>query len=127
MKTKRFAAVVNCMDGRVQEPVNDYIKSNYQIDYVDVVTEPGPNKILADNANEAIISSIKKRLDISVNCHKANLIAIAGHYDCAGNPSDKEKQIEHVNKAIELLKNWEYDLEIIGLWVNERWEVEKIS
>ena len=44
-----FACAINCMDGRVQGAVKNYIKENYKIDYVDMVTEPGPNKILAEN------------------------------------------------------------------------------
>lgn len=45
MSSKIFATTINCMNGRVQIPVIDYMKSKYGVDYVDMVTEPGPNKI----------------------------------------------------------------------------------
>ena len=35
------------MDGRVQLPVLKYIIAEYGIDYVDMITMPGPNRILA--------------------------------------------------------------------------------
>ena len=51
MINKKFATAITCMDGRIQIPVIEYIKSNYGVDYVDVITEPGPNKILSDNTD----------------------------------------------------------------------------
>lgn len=34
----KFATAINCMDGRVQIPVIEYIKSKYEVDYVDMIT-----------------------------------------------------------------------------------------
>jgi len=47
MLHKRFATAINCMDGRTQEPVITWIKKNYHVDFVDMITEPGPVKYLA--------------------------------------------------------------------------------
>ena len=81
---KKFACAINCMDGRVQDAVKNYIKENYQVDYVDMVTEPGPNKILAENADKAVIENIKKRVEVSTHHHGSKVIAIVGHFGCAG-------------------------------------------
>ena len=77
---KKFACVINCMDGRVQDAVKDYMKKSYGVDYVDTLTEPGPNKILADNSDLAIIENIKKRVEISVGHHGSKVVAIVGHF-----------------------------------------------
>ena len=37
------------MVGRLQDPIIKYFKENLHIAYVDVITEPGPRKILAMN------------------------------------------------------------------------------
>ena len=37
-----FATSIHCMDGRIQEPIIQYIKTKYDVQYVDVITEPGP-------------------------------------------------------------------------------------
>ena len=84
--SSEFATAINCMDGRVQMPVIEYMKSKYGIDYVDMITEPGPNKILSENKDKNSIDSIKRRVKISVEAHKSRLIAVVGHHDCAGNP-----------------------------------------
>jgi actin-like ATPase involved in cell morphogenesis len=116
------------MDGRVQDAVKNYMKENYSVDYVDMVTEPGPNKILADNTDAAIIESIKKRVEISVGHHGSKVVAIVGHFGCAGNPTEKETQIEHLKKAEETVKSFGFDAEVVLLWVDGDWStVEKIN
>ena len=72
------------------------------------------------------MNSIKARLDISVNKHGSKVIVVVGHYDCAGNPVGKEIQLEQIKKSVETIKSWFPDVEVVGLWVNENWEVEKI-
>jgi hypothetical protein len=115
------------MDGRVQDAVKNYMKENYSVDYVDMVTEPGPNKILAENLDSAIIENIKKRVGISVNHHGSKIVAVVGHFGCAGNPAEKEIQIQHLKKAEEAVKNFGFDIEIILLWVDGDWKnVEKV-
>ncbi len=126
-KMSKFATAINCMDGRVQIPVIDYIKKNYGVDYVDVITEPGPNKILAENKENGIVESIKRRLEISVNKHNSKIIAIVGHYDCAGNPVEKETHLKQIQSAIQVVKSFGFGVEVIGLWVNEEWTVEEVK
>lgn len=122
-----FATAISCMDGRVQIPIVEYIKSEYAVDYVDMITEPGPNKILSENANRALIESIKRRVTISVEVHNSKLIAIIGHYDCAGNPAEKETQLSHILASIKIIKTWEFEAQVIGLWVDENWRVTIIA
>lgn len=114
---------INCMDGRVQEPLIKFLKENYRHDYVDMITEAGPIKYLADNINSTIINSIKDRLDISINKHGSQIVAIAGHHDCAGNPVDKDTQTKHIQASIKNLQAVYRDITFIGLWVDEKLEV----
>ena len=125
---KTFACAINCMDGRVQDAVKNYMKENYSVDFVDMVTEPGPIKILSSpEFAEELVENIKKRVDISVNHHGSKVVAIVGHFNCAGNPTEKEKQIEHLKKAKEMVKSFGFPVEIVLLWVAGDWQtVEKI-
>lgn len=118
-----FATAINCMDGRVQIPVIEYIRTKYKVDYVDTITEPGPNKILSENRDKTIVESIKRRVDISVIKHNSKYIAIVGHYDCAGNPVEQDIQLKQIPQAIRVMKEWNFDAQIIGLWVDENWVV----
>ena len=125
MTNKKFVAVINCMDGRVQLPVNSWLKHKFNADYVDTITEPGPVKIIAEANDSSAVASIKKKLEISLSKHHASAIAIAAHADCAGNPVADEIQLEQLRRAVEIIKQWGYEAQVIGLWVNEKWEVEE--
>ena len=122
-----FCTVINCMDGRVQLPVIKYLQKRFNVDYVDSITEPGPNLILAQQTNIGIVGSIFNRLKISVDHHGSVGIAVAGHYDCAGNPATKEEQTVHTLEAIRCIKRRYSDCEIIGLWVDDNLKVSQLS
>ncbi len=115
------------MDGRVQIPVIEYMLDNYHTDYVDVITEAGPNLILAENYDNLLSESIRRRIEISVEKHKSGLVAVVGHYDCAGNPSAKEEQLVQLRKAINNLAVSFPSTEFLALWVDENWQVHKID
>lgn len=115
------------MDGRVQEPVIKFMKDYCGARYVDAITEAGPVKMLAEAANgdageyAAEVDDILRRLDISVNVHGSELIAVVAHYDCGGNPVGKDVQLGQLDKAVKFLKGKLGKIEIIGLWVDENW------
>jgi len=124
-----FACAINCMDGRVQDAVKDYMKENYGVDYVDMITEPGPNKILCEckDCDKSVIEDIKKRVEISVNHHGSKVIAIVGHFGCAGNPTEKDVQIEQLKNCKKKVEEFGFQAEVILLWVEGDWKtVEKI-
>ena len=123
----RFCTVINCMDGRIQLPVIQYLCKRFNVEWVDSITEPGPNLILSEKKDELLVHSIIRRLDISVNKHKSVGIAIVGHYDCAGNPATREDQGHQIQKSIEMIGQYYPNIEIIGLWVDGEWEVHEIK
>jgi hypothetical protein len=126
MATARFGTAINCTDGRVQEPVSRWLRKRYQLDYVDVIAEPGPDKILAHGNAEAV-EAIKAKVRISVEKHGSNVIAIAGHHDCAGNPVTREEHLEQIVKCVQVMNTWNFSATRLGLWINENWEVELVT
>ena len=123
MSNAKFACAINCMDGRVQEPVAAWLKNELNVEYVDAVTEHGPDKILA-LGNEAEIESIRKRVRISVEVHKAENVAVVAHCDCAGNPISKEEHLEMLDKCFNRIGSWGFDARIFALWIGEDWKVQ---
>ena len=120
-----FCTVINCMDGRTQLPVNEFLRKEFDVEYVDTITEPGPVRILAEDQSSFLADSILNRIDVSINKHKSIAIAVVTHYDCAGNPVDKEKQFEQLKLAIKFLKEKYPKTELLGLWVDSAWEVTR--
>ena len=122
-----FYTVINCMDGRVQLPVIKYLQKRFDAEYVDSITEPGPNLILYKQDNANTVQAIIDRVRISIEKHNSVGLAIVGHYDCAGNPASYDDQLAHIQKAIEFLRQQIETIEIIGLWVDENWEVMEVG
>jgi len=125
---KEFATAINCMDGRVQKPVAEYIQNSFSVDYVDMITEPGPNKILSEGKDTNIIEFLKKKVEVSVEKHNSKLIVVAAHYDCAGNPESEDLQKEHLRKAVEVVISWRFPVKkVIALWLDESFKPSIIS
>jgi len=120
-----FATCLNCMDGRVQLPVINWIMENYSITYVDMITEAGINGFLADEYLD--INDILKKVRISIDLHESKNIFIVGHYDCAGNPVNDITHKKQISTAVSRIKNLFPDLKVTGLWVNDNFIVEKIK
>lgn len=123
----RFCTVINCMDGRVQLPVINYLRKRFATDWVDNITEAGPNGVLALHDDEDRVQSIMERLAISLGKHDSNQVAVVGHHDCAGNPGGRDHQTHHIRLAVEFLRERFPTQEIIGLWVDENWQVTELD
>jgi hypothetical protein len=125
MAQETFATAINCMDGRTQLPVMQYMQEHYGVDYVDTITEPGPDGILGDGTDTALVESIRRRVDISIRKHGSRNVAVVAHHDCAGNPVDQEVHLEQLGRAVEVVRSWGYGCEVIPLWVDEAWKVHR--
>ncbi|MDH3779650.1 MAG: hypothetical protein OES15_02210 [Nitrosopumilus sp.] len=120
MAEGKFATSVSCMDGRIQIPLAKWIKENHSIDFVDVITEPGIDRMVAENLD---LESIKNKVGISINAHKSDLIVVSGHYDCAGNPVSDEEHISQIRKGVEVISSWGLNVKVVGIWVDDSWNV----
>ena len=49
-----FATAINCMDGRTQQPIIDWAKNVLNVDFIDTITEAGPDKILSNDSDNPI-------------------------------------------------------------------------
>ncbi|MFH1313374.1 MAG: carbonic anhydrase [Candidatus Eisenbacteria bacterium] len=121
-----FCTSIHCMDGRIQEPIIEYLKEKYGVAYVDTITEPGPCRILAENSDRISVGSIVKRIEISINRHGSRLIVISGHHDCTGNPCEEEIQRRQVRESVKYLRSNYPEAETIGLWIDSEWSINDV-
>jgi len=120
-----FATVVNCMDGRVQMPVLDFLMRRFGAEHIDVVTEPGPAGFFNDVAAPRV-PSILERIEISRNAHGSRKLAFVAHHDCAGNPVTPDEQRRQAVSAANALATLFPDMEVVALWVGEDWVCSEI-
>lgn len=121
-----FCTAINCMDGRTQLPVNEYLRKQLDVDYVDTITEAGPVRILAEQRDLQAAKSILERINISINKHGSKSIALVAHHDCAGNPVNKDEQLSQLKTATQWLSGKYQDVHVLGLWVDSDWAVREV-
>lgn len=126
MSEGKFGTAINCMDGRVQIPVIEWMKENYDLDFVDVITEPGPDAVMS-SGNVMSVASIRSRIEISIGRHGSGVVAIVGHHDCAGNQVSREIHLDQIERSVQVIRGWGMPVEVVGLWVNEDWHVERLG
>lgn len=118
-----FATSISCMDGRIQLPLNAWIRENCGVEYVDTITEPGVDKRAAKDDGMA---QVRAKAEISINAHGSQLIAVSGHHDCAANPTTDDEHIAQVRKAVAVVESWGLGARVIGLWVDGSWKVHTV-
>lgn len=121
-----FATAINCIDGRTQLPLISWIKKEFQVDFGDMITEPGFVRLLSLDKGE-VSEGLREKIEISLKKHNSRLIIVAAHHDCAGNPVDKNTQLEQLKDAVELIKSWNLSAEVLGVWINENWEPVRVT
>ena len=121
-----FVTAITCMDGRIQEPVSGWLKKRFHADYVDTITEPCIDGIFS-RSQYTIMDSIRRRAEISVNAHGSRVLALVSHHDCAGNPVDRDQHLRDLACSLRYVQGWNLPVRVVGLFVNEHWEVELIS
>ncbi|AKG92616.1 hypothetical protein GAH_00019 [Geoglobus ahangari] len=119
----KFGCAVNCIDGRTQIPVIEWMRNNANVDFVDMITEPGIVRLFE---SEDAFEKILEKVMVSVKNHGSDFIAVVAHHDCAGNPVGREEQIEQLKMSVEMLKRSIENAVVVGLWVNENLEVEVV-
>jgi hypothetical protein len=60
IKMPKFVTCINCIDGRTQLPVIEFLRRKYDVDFVDLITIPGADGVLAGGERK-IIELVKKK------------------------------------------------------------------
>jgi hypothetical protein len=72
------------------------------------------------------LESIKTKVGLSINAHKAELIVISAYYDCVGNSVSDEEHLSQVKKGGDIINYWNLGVKVIGIWVNNNWNVNAV-
>jgi len=125
MARHKFATAITCIDGRVQQPVVDWMKLHVNVEYVDLVTEPGPDLVLSEGTT-FMIDDIVRKARFSVERHASPVVAVCGHHDCAANGADKEKHVEQIEESVRVLLSYDLGVRVLGLWLSEWNSIELV-
>lgn len=121
-----FCTAVNCIDGRTQVPVINYLQDRLGVDYVDMVTEAGPVRATTDRPDRGLSGSTLQHAVLSIEEHDSVALAVVAHHECAGNPVSDDEQIEQLQLAADSLAKQFPALPIYCLWVDNTWTVNEV-
>jgi len=125
MSRQRFVTAINCIDGRAQLPALNWLKPHCNVDYVDLITEPGPDKILTRGPAQTI-ASIRSKATFSFEVHHSTVLAIVAHHDCIAHPVSREEHWEDIKQCVQVAISWNLWPRVLGLWVNEWGSVDLV-
>jgi len=113
---RSFATAVTCMDGRIQQSVVDWARSRFGVDYVDMVTVPGPDRVLAQD----LLGRLRLATDVAVSrrAHGSHQLVVASHADCSGNPVSDDEHEQMVREGISWLATLLPEMTIVGIHVD---------
>jgi carbonic anhydrase len=121
----KFATAITCIDGRVQQPIVDWMKLHTNVHYVDLITEPGPDKLVSGGPSHALDEVVRK-VRFSIRHHASTVVALTGHHDCAANDADRDEHIEQILAGVRVLLSYNLNARILGLWLSEWNSVELV-
>ena len=119
----KFGTAITCIDGRVQRPVSDWVKFNFNVHHVDLITEPGPDKVLSTGPSQ-LIEDVMRKVAFSVRHHFSPIVAVSGHDTCAANPVSREEHVQQILDGVEVVLSYNLNVRVVGLWVSEWGSVE---
>jgi hypothetical protein len=119
----KFGTAITCIDGRVQRPVSDWVRFNCNVHHVDLITEPGPDKVFSSGPKH-LIDDVMRKVAFSVKHHFSPVVALSGHDTCAANPVSREEHVKQILDGVEVVLSYNLQVRVVGLWVSEWGSVE---
>jgi hypothetical protein len=123
---ERFAVLLNCIDGRTQQPLLDWVRRELDVSHVDVVTEPGVDGILA-RGDDTMVPALLDKVCVSRLAHGAVALVVAGHHDCAANPGDAASHLRDLDRAVEVVGTALPELPVRSVYVDHTWTVTPLG
>ena len=121
-----FGTTITCIDGRVHPPLVAWMRGLFSVAYVDLITEPGPDQVVARSPERAC-ELLRAKAALSITRHASRVLVLAGHHDCLANPVSEEEHREHLRQAVPVLLAWDLGIQVVAVWANSRWQIEVVK
>jgi hypothetical protein len=113
------------MDGRPQRKVADYLLTSLGVRNLDSITTAGTVRHLSETTDQT--ATLMANLHVSVKGHGSRRIAVVAHHDCLDNPVSDKTQRDQLEAAVRRGRDLYPDAEVLSLWVNEQWIIERVT
>lgn len=126
MAAAQFGTALNCIDGRTHLPLIGWMCATLQLEFVDLITEPGMDGLVAREPERAA-QLVLPKTRLSIARHGSPVLAIAAHHDCLANPGSEQEHCDQLIASVGVLRAWNVGVKIIALWVDSDWQVQVVQ
>ena len=109
----------------MQGVVADYLCKRWHVEYVDVITEVAPERLLAERTDRQLVTHLRSSILSSLRQQAWPRLAPAAHSDCESNPVPEAVQREQLEAAVAWLMAESEQAEVIGLWIDQTGKVSE--
>jgi hypothetical protein len=109
-----FGTAITCIDGRVHPPLVAGMQGLFSAAYVDLITEPGPDQVVARTPERARELRRAKAV-LSITRHTSRVLILAGHHDCLANPVGEDEHREQLRQAVPVLLAWDLGIQVVAV------------
>lgn len=117
--------VVNCVDGRAQLPVIEFIKREYGVSF-DIITEWNPAYVLAERNTSVEARSIMEKIQLLIKNNNISVLAIASHRGCADDCESGASCSRQLNLSVQYVAKHFPEQKVIGLWVDANGSAKEV-
>ncbi|GAB3257601.1 hypothetical protein GCM10027425_18730 [Alteromonas gracilis] len=111
--SQSFGVALACIDGRLAAVPRPTLCAAWGVDYVDLVTVPGPEVAVTELPEDHVVW---EALRISMRAHGSVNVAVVAHTDCAANGVDAETRVDQVRATLGVVRERLGDVDVSG-WV----------
>ncbi|MGA9745698.1 MAG: carbonic anhydrase, partial [Nitrososphaeraceae archaeon] len=83
--------------------------------------------VISNRENSDKIAFIRNAVSISIEKHRSRIIAVVGHFDCAGNPGNREHHYAHIQRSVHEVSSWNFHAQVVGFYVNDKKQIEEVK
>ncbi len=123
----KFCTSIQCIDGRVVDPLREHIFGAHDYDHIDTVTAPGADALLAERGDAAAVSVLLDAVATSLAAHDSRMIFLSGHDDCAANPVDAIEHHAQISAAGDYLRASFPGVSVVLLFVDADGSIEEVG
>lgn len=126
MSPEAAATLVGC-EGSHATAVCNTLFDEFGVVTINLVPLPSAVTLLSGHARPETLDWARRRILRTVQRSGSSLVTVVAHASCAGHPGTPDEQIEALDRALTQLREWLPDLDLVGLWVDECGEIDRLA
>jgi len=113
-----YGTVINCIDGDAQLPALRFFNNAWKTDWVDLITEAAPEKLLSEGTDTTAIGHLFRNILESLDGQSEKRLAIVSHATCSCCVASKDAKLEMLRKSGRYLVKQFPDVKVAGIWLD---------